>query len=202
MATNHEYLKGFAARLSIITAILLQSVTIVHGQAPDTISCNDLKNSVYIDPLLPFFDLLIVNYGYDYNDRNEGVFGLVLSKASTTPTKYLEYPGYVKSIGAVIGHRFYFYKGIHLDAWFMPGYNSYFEEDEHRYYKSFSIYNEYRVGYKLDFSLFKLPLLANFQWPVGFSLLDTNKPASFRSLDKEDPIFYLFIPNIWIGYRF
>jgi hypothetical protein len=174
----------------------------VNAQKTDSISEKSLNHSVYVDPLLPLFDLLIINYGLKYNTRHEGVFGFVMSKATTTPTKYYEYPGYINSIGANIGHRYYIYKGFHADLWFMPAYNSIYEENENRFYKSFSIYNEYRVGYKIDFNLFKLPLLANFQWPLGVSLIDTNKPNSFKEIDKKDPIFYLFIPNIWIGYRF
>ena len=189
-------------KLSIIFLFCLLCSLMGTAQENDSIVEKNLRNSVYVDPLLPFFDLLIINYGFEYNKRNEGVFGLVLSKSTTTPVEYLEYPGYIKSIGAVLGHRFYFYKGFHIDAWFMPSYNSIFEENENRFYKSFSVYNEYRIGYKYNFKLFKIPLLVNAQWPLGFSLYDSNRPESFRELDKEDPIFYLFIPNIWIGYRF
>ncbi len=161
-----------------------------------------LKHSVFIDPLLPFFNLVIVNYGYKLKKSNELIAGLVLSKSTTTPTKYYDYPGDIKSISPIFGYRQYFYKGLHLEYWLMPGYNRYNDKTKQKHYNSFSIYNEIRLGYNFEFAIAKVPVLLNAQWPVGFSLYNSNIPDSFSKIDKKDPVFYLFIPNIWIGVRF
>lgn len=204
--TNNAY--GFIHQLRwpwghmMLMVILTTCMLPLNGQETVTKQEEGLKHSIYADPFLPFFQLVIVNYGYQFHTKNEGIVGFLWSKAKTTPTRYLEYPGYVTSVGTVLGYRRYFYKGLHADYWLMPAYNSIYERNEDKYYKSFSIYNEIRLGYKFDVELFQLPFLINVQWPIGFSLLDTNKPESFRQVDKRDPVFYLFIPNIWIGYRF
>lgn len=189
-------------KTSILLFFSILLVCPLHGQNNEKKNQPVNPHSVYTDPLLPFFKLVIVNYSYRFNEKDEVILGLTASRAETTPTKYLEYPGHVTSLGAITGYRRYLFKGLHADFWLMPAYSSAYERDENQYYKGFSLYNEFRLGYTFDIERFQIPLLLHLQWPLGFSLLDTNKPESFRELDRQDPLFYIFIPNIWFGFRF
>lgn len=160
------------------------------------------KHSVCFDPLTAAFSILIVNYGYRFNKRNEVLLGLIAGKEKTTPSVYIPYPGNIKSVGILTGYRFYFWKGLHLENDFMFSYKSYNDTNTMTTTPSFGIYDEIRLGYLFEFQLWGQDCFLNLQWPVGFSLYDSQVPESFATLSAQDPIFYIFFPNTFFGMRF
>ncbi|MDV7395577.1 hypothetical protein RZS08_29585, partial [Arthrospira platensis SPKY1] len=91
---------------------------------------------------------------------------------------------------------------MHVEYQLYPGYAKYYEENEQQFYKSFNLFNELRVGYRFNFRFFKLPFMINMQFPVGFTIIDTHEPSTFKDIRKQDPVFYIFYPNLYLGIRF
>jgi hypothetical protein len=58
-----------------------------------------------------------------------------------------------------------------------------------------------RFGYSFDFTIGKVPLFVNVQWPFGFALYSEGKPESFKNRARENPLFY-FPPLFFTGVRF
>jgi hypothetical protein len=170
----------------------------------DTIIKNseNYKHSVSTDPLLPLFNCFAIIYEYQKTERSSFILGFWYGKATETYPKMLEYPGYAVNISPIFAYRYYFWKGLHAEYQIYPGFTKYYEENEDKFYKSFNLFNEFRFGYKFNFQIFKIPLLVNLQFPVGFTIFDTNEPDTFKEIRKQDPIFFIFYPNIYLGIKF
>jgi hypothetical protein len=190
-------------KLLILSFIFLNITNIVFAQN-DTIfsKSTDLKHSISTDPILPLFNCFAMIYEYKKTEKSSFIIGFWYGKASETYPKMLEYPGYAVNISPIFAYRYYFWRNLHAEYQLYPGYTKYYEKNEDKFYKSFNLFNEFRVGYKFNFRINKLPLFVNLQFPVGFTIFDTNEPETFREIRKQDPIFYIFYPNVYLGVRF
>ena len=185
--------------LSLILSIISNGV---YGQKDTTpVKGSELKNSVSTDPLLPLFNSFAIIYEYGKKPRSSLILGLWYGKTTETYPKLLKYPGYAVNISPIFAYRQYLWKKLHLEYQLYPGFTKYYENIEDKYYRSFNLFNEFRVGYKFVFQISKLPILLNLQIPVGFTIFDSNEPATFKTVRKQDPIFYIFYPNIYLGIR-
>lgn len=162
----------------------------------------DNTRSIVTDPFLPLFNSFALIYEQVYNQQNGLVLGFWYGKVTATYPKEIKYPGFALNYAPIIGYRRYFWRNLHAEYQLYPGYTRFYEENEGKRYKSFSLFTELRLGYKFNLSISGLPLVLNLQWPVGTSLYESNEPESFREIRKQDPVFYLFFPNIYIGFRF
>lgn len=159
-------------------------------------------NSIVTDPLLPLFNSFALVYERNCNKSNGLVLGLWYGKVTATYPKEIKYPGYAHNYASILGYRRYFWKNLHAEFQLYPGYTKFFEENENKTYHSFSLFTELRFGYRFDFTIKELPLVLNLQWPVGTSVFESNEPETFRNIRLQDPVFYLFFPNIYLGLRF
>jgi hypothetical protein len=100
----------------------------------------------------------------------------------------------------IIGDKHYFWKGLHLEYELMPSYNAYWEFHEKKYYKGPELWNEFRPGYTIDFSVADVPLYIDLQFAAGFALYGGNKPDSFKRQVKKEPLF--LSPLFFLGWRF
>lgn len=89
-----------------------------------------------------------------------------------------------------------------LEYQIWPIYNNFFEKNENKHYKSFDVWNEFRVGYGFDFTFSNCPLFLNVQWPFGFGLYGSNKPESFKDENSGSKKYFYFPPLVFIGIRF
>lgn len=161
-----------------------------------------LKHSISTDPLLPFFNSFALVYEFERTENSSFILGLWYGRASETYPKLLKYPGYVVNVSPIFAYRYYFWKNLHVEYQLYPGYAKYYEENEQQFYNSFNLFNELRVGYRFNYQLFKLPFMINMQYPVGFTIIDTHEPSTFKDIRKQDPVFYIFYPNLYLGIRF
>ena len=160
------------------------------------------KHSIYTDPTLMLLKSYVMIYEYRFNSRNSLTFGFWYNKGTETYPKKIQYPGYSLNYYTILGYRRYLWKGLHVEYQLYPGYSKFYEENKNRYFNSFAIFNEFRFGYKFELKVFKTPILANFQWPIGWIIYESNEPETFKKIRKQDPVFYIFYPNIYLGYRF
>lgn len=162
------------------------------------------RHAVVTDLTLPLFGAFTIGYNYRVVDRLEAVAGFWYSKAGRTGSIVgsVPYPGTVESIAGIVGMRYFVWRGLHLEYQLLPGVSRYRGRPPADDVNGFTLFNEFRVGYTIDVFLFGLPIRLNFQFPLGFELASTNKPAGFQAADDQDPWFFIFIPNPYVGVRF
>lgn len=153
----------------------------------------EYKHSIDISPMSPFFKIWAIQYSYNYSGKNELMLGLAYAN--------IEYDfGRSHAPTLIAGYRRFFWKGLHLEYQLWPAYNFYFENNEQKYYNGFELWNEFRVGYVINFKLGKVPMYINPQVLIGFGLFPGNKPDSFIKQVEEE---FLFIyPNVFLGIKF
>jgi hypothetical protein len=181
-------------------------VSLLHGQAqggqesklPETI----YPHAIAVEPLLPFFNSFSFSYERKKGMQNGLIAGFWYSRSTETYPKEIRFPGYSDNYSLIIACRRYFWKNLHAEYQVYPGYTRFYEEITTSTFHSFSLFNEFRVGYKFEFLVLKKPVFLNLQWPVGFTLYESNEPDSFREIRKQDPVFYILFPNIYLGFRF
>jgi hypothetical protein len=153
------------------------------------------KHAIDFSPVSPAFRIYAIQYTYEFSDKNEVMFGLAYVNVTN------------KDIGInhdptiVIGYRRYLWKKLHLEYQLWPGYNHYFSIPENVYFDGFDLWNEFRLGYRMDFHISTLPVYINYQVLAGFGLYGGNKPQSFKDWVKRQP--FLFVaPVFFMGVRF
>lgn len=168
----------------------------------DTLGSKEEVNILATDPFLLLFKSFALAYERRFDPRNSLVLGFWYGKVTATYPKEIPYPGYAHNYAPIMAYRRYFWRNLHAEGQLYPGYTVYFEDESAKTSQSFSLFSEIRLGYFFYFRIKNLPLQVNLQWPLGTTLYESNEPESFREVRKQDPVFYLFFPNIYIGYRF
>ena len=191
----------------LISIILFMLFMPLHGRKGNdsVVGREDDKlpdRSLITDPLLPLFNSFVMLYEQPITTRDAFLLGFWYSKATETYPKMLQYPGYIQNYAPILAYRRYFWRGFHAEYQLYPGYSIFHEEAIKKNSQSFTLFTEFRAGYRFNFSIGKLALLLNFQWPVGFTIYESNQPESFREINQQDPVFYIFWPNIYLGVRF
>jgi hypothetical protein len=93
--------------------------------------------------------------------------------------------------------------GLHLDhdrEGLCRGHHrgDFYSKPEDRHCKGFDLWNEFRVGYTIDFHIAAQAFVVDLQYILGFGLYRGNKPADFGS--GESPLFRA--PLILVGAKF
>jgi hypothetical protein len=172
-------------------------------ESSDTLSLQRLRDAtISTDPLLLLFNSFAILYEHPFTNRDAFLLGFWYGKATETWPKMIKYPGYIRNYAPILAYRRYFWRGLHAEYQLYPGYSIFHEESIQKDSHSFTLFTEFRAGYRFDFSIGKLPLMLNLQWPIGFTLYESNQPESFREVYRQDPVFYIFWPNIYVGVRF
>jgi hypothetical protein len=164
-----------------------------HNPADSIIKKNH-KNAIDVSPLSPVFDIYAIHYIRRLYDKGEFITG-----ASYMHIKYD--CGNTNSVSIILGYRQYLWKNFHIEYELWPDYDKFYEKNEDKYYEGFDFYNEFRLGYLIDFKIGKLPCYVNVQWPFGFGLYGSNKPQSFKDEIERDRFFYKAI-LIFTGIKF
>lgn len=154
------------------------------------------QNAIEISPLSPVMNIYAFHYNHLLTDKDEMMIGPTYMR--------IKYDfGHTDAGGLILGYRKYFYKKAHIEYQIWPIYDNFYESVEDKRYKSFDIWNEFRIGYLFDFKVLNKDLYVNVQWPFGFGLYASNKPESFKKMEKEgDNRFFYFPPLIFTGIRF
>ena len=153
-----------------------------------------LRHSLDFSPLSPLFRIYALQYNYYLTPGDE----LILGGAYTN----LQWDfGETNAATLILGYRRYLWKNLHIEYQLWPDYDWFYEKKEGKIYPGFDLWNEFRLGYRVDFTAMNQPLYLNFQWPFGFGLFDANKPESFKQHEEENPYFY-FPPMFFPGFRF
>jgi hypothetical protein len=170
----------------------------LHGQdipdlfpedAPTTVV---YRHSIDLCPISPLFDIWAVQYSYRFAPRSDLMLGLAY-----TNIRY-EDIGRSHAPTLIAGYKHFVWKNLHAEYQLWPAYNAFRSYDDGLLYRGFEVWNEARVGYKIDFEVGARPMYLNLQYLYGFGLYPGNKPQAF--LDHPERTFHS--PIFFVGTRF
>ncbi|HET9136525.1 MAG TPA: hypothetical protein VFO76_07805 [Candidatus Kapabacteria bacterium] len=184
-----------AMKMFYLSVLLLVSAPLFAKVTDTVVAESKYKQAIDFSPLSPAFRIYAVQYTYEFSEKNEVMLGLAYVNVTN------------KDIGInhdptiVVGYRRYLWKKLHLEYQLWPGYNHYFSIPENTYFDGFDLWNEFRLGYRMDFHISTLPVYLNYQVLAGFGLYGGNKPQSFKDWAKRQPFFFV-APVLFMGIRF
>ena len=167
----------------------------VDAQVPDAVDSTRIhRNTIELSPLSPFIHIYVLQYAFRVSPGDELIAGLSYMN--------IRYDfGSTHAPAFIAGYRRFVWKNLHIEYQVWPAYDSFYEKNEGKYYRSFDVWNELRLGYQFDLDVSGVPAFISVQWPFGFGLYASNKPQSFKDHENENRFFY-FPPLLFVGIRF
>ncbi|MBP1673206.1 MAG: hypothetical protein H6Q25_1021 [Bacteroidetes bacterium] len=110
------------------------------------------------------------------------------------------YPGRLRESGIGITYQRLIWKGLFATVEVLPQLKTYYDLNNKKIGNGFKLYTSYHVGYHLSFfknRFYIEPQIHCQYWPI-----DTNTPESFQKIDKKWHNYFLFEPNLYIGFKF
>ena len=111
------------------------------------------------------------------------------------------YPGYLRETGIGITYQRMLWKGLFASVEVLPQYKTYLDENNKKIANGFKLYTSYHVGYHFAFGkkkrFFIEPQIHCNNW-----MIDTNTPAEFKAIDNQWKSYFLFEPNLYLGFKF
>jgi hypothetical protein len=158
----------------------------------------EARHSLDVSPVSPFIGIYVLQYAYQFRPGHELMTGI----------SYMNLPydsGSTHAASLFLGYRLYLWKGLHVEYQLWPIYDFFYEKHEKRYYQSFDLWGEARVGYRIDFDIGRTHFYVNAQWLFGNGYYASNKPQSFHDevnhKSKKLGIFDFQSPMIFTGIR-
>lgn len=111
------------------------------------------------------------------------------------------YPGHVRETGIGISYQRMLWKGLFATVEVLPQYQTYMDLDGNKLGNGFKVYNSYHLGYHISIGkkkrFFIEPQVHSQHW-----MFDNKAPAGFKELDDKWRNYFLFEPNIYVGFNF
>lgn len=111
------------------------------------------------------------------------------------------YPGHVRETGIGISYQRMLWKGLFATVEVLPQFKTYRDEDKNKLGNGFKLYNSFHLGYHISFGKQKRFFIEP-QVHSQFWVLDTNTPEAFKQLDDQWSDYFLFEPNLYLGFKF
>lgn len=110
------------------------------------------------------------------------------------------YPGRLRESGIGVTYQRMLWKGLFATVEVLPQLKSYTDEKDKKIGNGFKLYTTYHLGY--HFSFFKDRVYLEPQIHCNYWPIDTNTPDSFKEYDQRWKNYFLFEPNLYIGFTF
>jgi hypothetical protein len=110
------------------------------------------------------------------------------------------YPGRLRETGLGVTYQRTLWKGLFTTIEVLPQLKTYIDENEKVIGNGFRLYTSYHLGYHITFfndRIFAEPQIHCQYWPVN-----TNTPQPFKEKDSKWNSYFLFEPNLYIGFKF
>ncbi len=111
------------------------------------------------------------------------------------------YPGHVRETGIGVTYQRMLWKGLFATVEVLPQFQTYLDENGDKMGNDFKLYNSYHLGYHVSIGkkkrFFIEPQVHCQHW-----MFDSNAPAGFKELDDKWRNYFLFEPNIYVGFSF
>lgn len=180
------------ALLAIVNLLVLSPG--LHAQELPTGSLEDpYKHTIEISPIATIAKIYAVQYAYNFSPNNELIAGLAYGN--------IQYPfGAANSPTVILGYRRYVWDKMSIEYQLWPAYNMFYSNVDQKFYNGAELWNEFRAGYRFDYSILGVPSFVGLQGVCGFGLWPGNKPEAFLQQMAKEPLF--IYPNIMLGTRF
>lgn len=110
------------------------------------------------------------------------------------------YPGRLRESGIGVTYQRMLWKGLFATIEMLPQIKTYIDENDKKIGNGFKLYTTYHIGYHI--SLFKNRVFLEPQIHCNYWPIDTNTPESFKQEDDKWNNYFLFEPNLYIGFKF
>ena len=111
------------------------------------------------------------------------------------------YPGHVRATGIGITYQRMLWKGLFATVEVLPQFQTYMDLDGNKIGNGFKLYTSYHLGYHIAFGkkkhFFIEPQVNCMLWTS-----DNNAPDGFKQLDDKWGNYFLFEPQIYLGWNF
>jgi hypothetical protein len=111
------------------------------------------------------------------------------------------YPGHVRATGIGITYQRMLWKGLFATVEVLPQFQTYMDLDGNKIGNDFKLYTSYHLGYHIEFGkkkhFFIEPQINSMLW-----MFDNNAPDGFKELDDKWRNYFLFEPQIYLGWNF
>ncbi len=110
------------------------------------------------------------------------------------------YPGRLKETGLGLTYQHMLWKGLFATIEILPQLKTYLDENNAKIGNGFKLYTSYHLGYHVSFfknRMFIEPQVHCQYWPI-----DTHIPPGFKEKESQWNKYFLFEPNLYIGFNF
>lgn len=110
------------------------------------------------------------------------------------------FPGRLSEKGIGLTYQRFLWKGLFATAEVLPLLKTYLNEDQEKIGDGFKLYTTWHLGYHIP--LFKDRLYIEPQLHCNYWAVDTKAPQAFQERESKWKNYFLFEPNIYIGFNF
>jgi hypothetical protein len=110
------------------------------------------------------------------------------------------YPGRLRESGIGVTYQRMLWKGLFATVEVLPQLKTYIDKNDKKIGNGFKLYTSYHLGYHISFfknRMFVEPQIHCQYWPI-----DTNTPQGFKEKESNWNNYFLFEPNLYIGFKF
>ena len=111
------------------------------------------------------------------------------------------YPGHVREMGVGITYQRMLWKGLFATVEVLPQFQTYTDLNGDKIGNDFKLYTSYHLGYHIAFGK-KKHFFIEPQVNCMYWMLDNNAPDGFKQLDDKWRNYFLFEPQIYLGWSF
>jgi hypothetical protein len=110
------------------------------------------------------------------------------------------YPGRLREDGIGLVYQRMVWKGLFATIEVLPQVKTYLDQNHKKMGTGFKLYTSYHIGYHIR--LFKNRMFIEPQVHCQYWPVDTNTPQGFKEKDSKWNNYFLFEPNLYIGFNF
>jgi hypothetical protein len=110
------------------------------------------------------------------------------------------YSGRLRESGIGVTYQRMLWKGLFATVEVMPQLKTYIDKNNKKIGNGFKLYTSYHLGYHISFfkdRFYLEPQIHCQYWPI-----DTSTPQDFKEKDSKWNNYFLFEPNLYIGFKF
>jgi hypothetical protein len=110
------------------------------------------------------------------------------------------FPGRIREYGLGVFYQRILWKGLYASIEVMPMAKVFLNENSEKIENGFRLYTSYHLGYHISFlknRFFIEPQVHCNYWPVN-----STGPEEFKQQSKKWNNYFLFEPNVYIGFKF
>jgi len=201
----------------LFSALFVALSASIYGQVRDSIPVRKFSVSTTYLSFLNFGSKKTNTYHYEFHFKYDltpkdkaGIkfatwslfrpMGILWWEDALTMDENEFYPGRMREIGVGVSYQRMLWKGLFAAIEVLPQLKTYVDDDRKKISNGFKLYTSYHIGYHIP--LFRNCIFIEPQIHCQNWFIDTNTPQSFKVKDNKWHNYFLFEPNVYIGFKF